>query len=201
MTDAPLITHSLAEAYLYFQATPCPTCGKGPLQGSDPQSLRTRGEDVLVTIDATCRSCRGTAKTTFQVPETRMSDEEEADVINNTEEASRILDVAQWITLSFVINESAARETDRVRARQLGLGASQCLEEALKFYDDADNDLPPPEALFHDSSRRRLRDHPEEFSKRRLINRRAKLPRMSAVRPHPSPVKSRPELRWWRSQP
>jgi hypothetical protein len=94
-----------------------------------------------------------------------------------------------------MIIEAATRETDKTQARHLGIEAAQCLEEALKFYDDVGNDLPPPEAFFTEVSRERFRDAPEQFSKRRLIGLRAKLPSMRVMR---RSITSRGKRRWWR---
>jgi hypothetical protein len=117
----------------------------------------------------------------------------QAAVVNPTDEPSRILDVGQWIVLFRMITERAAREIDKIQARHLGIEAAQCLEEALKFYDDVDNDLPPQEALFTEASRTRFRKAPEQFSRRRLIDLRAKLPSGSAMRASLSAKKKR----WW----
>ncbi len=200
MPDEPLIAHSLAEAYLYLMATPCALCGHGPLTGSDAQPLGdTTERDAMGRpwrITATCGACRSVTTVAFLLPDDSERDEEgETATINATEEPSRILDVGQWIVLFRMIIEVASRETDKTQARHLGIEAAQCLEEALKFYDDLDNDLPPPEALFADVSRERFRDAPEQFSKRRLIDLRAKLPSMTTMRKSLADQKKK---HWWR---
>jgi hypothetical protein len=116
-------------------------------------------------------------------------------VVNPTDEPSRILDVGQWILLFRMSLEAADKEVDKVLARRLGIEAAQCLEEALKFYDEVDNDLPPPEAFFDEASRERFRDAPEQFSRRRLIELRSKLPSPSTIRSRPSAGKKKS---WWR---
>jgi hypothetical protein len=94
-----------------------------------------------------------------------------------------------------MITEAAGKTADKAQARHLGLEAAQCLEEALKFYDDVDNDLPSTEALFTEASRQRFRDHPEQFSRRRLIELRSKLPSAATMR---SRLTSPGKKRWWR---
>jgi hypothetical protein len=133
---------------------------------------------------------------TFQLSE-RPSDEDGqlAATISSVEEPSRILDVGQWIMLFRMITEAAGKKTDKARTRHLGLEAAQCLEEALKFYDDLDNDLPPPEAFFTEASRERFKTHPEQFSRRRLVELRSKLPNLSVMRSCLSRAVKKP---WWR---
>lgn len=199
MPDGPLIAHSLAEAYLYLMATPCPSCGRGPLQGSDaraPDEKHT--QRIRLAIDVRCNACGQSSPLTFDLPlglGTTKDRESGPAVVNPTEEPSQIIDVAQWLTLFRMITEAASREANKVEARMLGLEAAQCLEEALRFYEDQDNDLPPREAFFHDSSRKRLADHPEQFSRRRLVELRAKLPTISVMR---DALSDRKKRSWWR---
>jgi hypothetical protein len=195
MPEEPLAAHSLAEAYLYLMATPCPSCGRGPLRGGDAQSVDAMDEGATLVIPTTCSACQIAAPIKFHLAQKPSTETETASLISATEEPSRILDVGQWITLFRVIAETAGRETDKVQARHLGLEAAQCLEEALKFYDDLDNDLPPPEAFFTDASRERFKEHPEQFSRRRLIELRSRLPSTSMMRSRLSEHKRRP---WWR---
>lgn len=199
MSDAPLVAHSLAEAYLYLMATPCSSCAKGPLNGSEARSVQGLSEPMVVAITATCGACRNVTELTFQLPHGLGIDESVGPpLVNPTDEPSRIIDVARWITLFRVITEAAGKESDKMEARRLGLEAAQCLEEALKFYDDRDNALPPPEAFFHETSRRRFHDNPEHFAKQRLINLRAKLPSTSVMISSLSSGGKARKKRWWR---
>ncbi len=202
--EDPLIAHSLAEAYLYLMATPCASCGGGPLKGGDATSLGAGAANGVPPqthqwrIEATCNACRTAVTSTFQVPGSReptSAGPAQTTVVNSTDEPSRIVDVGQWIVLFRLITEAASKETDKVQARHLGLEAAQCLEEALKFYDEPDNDLPPPEAFFTVASRERCRRAPEQFARRRLVELRAKLPTISYMRARLSGEKKRP---WWR---
>ena len=136
MPEGALVAHSLAEAYLYLMATPCASCDKGPLSGSEARPVAGPGEAMIVSITATCRACGTVHELSFELPEGTGTDESGAPpTVNPTEEPSRIIDVARWITLFRVITEAAGRESDKSEARRLGLEAAQCLEEALKFYD------------------------------------------------------------------
>jgi len=176
MSDAPLIAHSLAEVYLYLLATPCATCGRGPLRGGEAERCADPAGGVTVGVAATCGSCRSVTRWKFQLsglPQAVPADQ--APVVNSTNEPSRMLDVAQWLTLFRMMTETAGKELNKPAARRLSLEAAQCLDEALKFYE-ADNDLPPKDSFFHDGSRERFRDHPEQFSRQRLLHLRSKLP-------------------------
>jgi hypothetical protein len=204
MQDELLPANSLAEAYLYLMATACASCGRGPLQGSDatiakptPRTTATGAPYTrTAVIEARCAACRAATTLTFQIPERTQEDDEGAPaIVNPTNEPSRILDVGQWIMLFRVITEAAGKEKDKVQARHLGIEAAQCLEEALKFYDEPGNDLPPHEAVFTEPTRRRLKEAPQHFSRRRLIELRAKLPTMSAMRAALTKRRKRP---WWR---
>ena len=200
MPDEPLAAHTLAEAYLYLMATPCPSCGRGPLRGSDamPIDEPSRDPDLVVCIKATCGGCETTTSRLFRLDQRPGSDRRGGSaVVNPTDEPSRLLDVGQWIMLFRMIVEAASRETDKIQARHFGIEAAQCLEEALKFYDEVGNDLPPPEALFTDASRERFREHPEQYSKQRLLELRSRLPTLSAMRSSLSPRRDKGKP-WWR---
>lgn len=97
--------------------------------------------------------------------------------LNTSDEPSRLIDVGQWVTLFRLLMEDADADTDKVRSRNSRIQAGQCLTEALKFYDEPENELPPPEAFFSEESRRRFADAPQTFSRSRLIELIARLPR------------------------
>jgi hypothetical protein len=118
-----------------------------------------------------------------------------ANVINPTDAPSSLLDVGQWLSLHSMMVALADRSHDRTEVRLLLLDARACLEEALKFYSDAGNDLPPDEALFAPSSRARRRAHPEQFSRRRLLALASRLPRPTSADVRRSEF---PESMWWR---
>jgi hypothetical protein len=176
MNAEPLHAHSVAEVSFYLMATPCSGCSQGPLEADLPAHVARDGAAVQ-EVAATCRACEQQQIIRFTVTagDEAGQGDDSYPLINPTSEPSEILDVAQWIMLFRVIVEAASKETDKVEARRLGFEAAQCLEEALKFYGD-DNDLPPATALFRETSRARLRENPDQFSKQRLRDMRAKLP-------------------------
>jgi len=204
MSNELLTANSLAEAYLYLMATPCEVCGKGPLEGEDAKridaSSNTLDEVALkVRIDIRCAACGADSHITFRLPHGTCVDEQTSlPCVNPTPDPSTIIDVAQWVTLFRVIATQASKTDDKMEARCLGLEAAQCLEEAIKFYED-DNDLPPPSALFYEATRQRLADHPEEFSRRRLLDLRSKWPSMSVIRAKTATAESTTKRKhWWK---
>lgn len=190
-----MIAHSLSEAYFYLMATSCTRCGQGPLRGADAKSSQVGDGRAGVSIAFTCRACGAAGGNLFQLPAGHAASvAEQYPKVNPTDEPSRILDVAQWLTLFRMITQAASTESDKVAARQLGLEAAQCLEEALKFYDDSESDLPPRHAFFHEASRSRYQLEPQQFSRRRLLDLRSKLPTTATMRSALSMPKKR---RWW----
>ncbi|MFQ5414041.1 MAG: hypothetical protein ACE5E6_06240 [Phycisphaerae bacterium] len=200
-----LPANSLAEAHLYLMVTPCDACGDGPLVGGDAVSLDatcvapTNDPNTVsaVRITTSCKACGASGSLTCTMPHGRGTDPAGGPAtINPTDHPSRIIDVAQWLTLFRTIVEAAHRETDKVRARELGIEAARCLDEALKFYDDPDSELPPDDALFHEPSRRAYRTSPQHFARKRLLDLRSKLPSIAAMNAkRHTPTPKRP---WWR---
>lgn len=198
MCDRPLAAHSLAEVYLYLMVTPCRECGRGPLRGGDARAVRQDWGLGLV-VDVACGTCQAQTRPMFEVPPDQLAAAKKLPpdavaTVNPTDQPSQIIDVAGWVTLFKVIVERAAKTGDKVEARKLGYEAAQCLEEALKFYDD-DNDLPPDSAFFSEASRRRYRDHPDKLARSRLINLRAKLPTLDAMEKQLAHTRKK---RWWK---
>lgn len=99
--------------------------------------------------------------------------------INPTDDHSQIIDVGQWMTLARMFMEQAKAAECPSQARTLNLQAAECLEEALKFYEDLENDLPSGDAFFTEASRCRFRDFPQQFSRSRLVSLRRKLPNLT----------------------
>jgi len=201
--DAPLLAHSVAEVGLYLMLQPCHHCGQGPVraQGTTPPIASPREDHAggaSISIVGICDACSQTTQRTFRLSSTAIpTDRSDArspgvvptsgtpallsDAINPTTEPSPILDVADWLTLAKMLTESAARESDRAKSRQLRIEAGLCLDEALKFYDDDENDLPPASAFFNDASRARLRSTPQQFSRQCILAMRLPLPRTAQV--------------------
>lgn len=196
MGEGVLQAHSLAEAFFYLAVNACPECKTGVREAGEG----TRLEDVdgvpRVEIESACRSCGAVARTRFLLSDDEsLTNVQATPVINKSEERSCLIDVAQWLTLFRVTAASAGQAPNKQSARLNGVEAALCLEEALKFYDDADNDLPPTDAFFSDESRQRFRDHPEQFSRQRLIELRAKLPALDVMQ---RSAQCRPRRPWWR---
>lgn len=197
--DSPLFAHSLAEAYLYLMATPCAACGRGPLSGTAPRPVHRDGRRLHLMMAVSCGGCEARSAITFDLPaDAAESTAGDAPLINPTSEPSQIIDVGQWLTLFRSIAEAAGRTRDKKEARRLGIEAAGCLEEALKFYDDDENDLPPPGALFHATSKARFREHPEQFSRRRIIQLRSKLPTIARMREQSDRLDRTSRRRWWK---
>ena len=197
MAGERLVAHSLAETYLYLMVTPCADCSKGPLNGSDAVTATGESSAFRVEIDVTCGQCDWQSRFSFRLPHgTGVEQGKGLPTLNPTDDPSGIIDAGQWLTLFRVITAKAAETSDKADARLLGLEAAQCLEEALKFYEQ-DNDLPPPGSCFVESSRRRLADHPQEFSRQRLLDLRAKLPNLSLMRARARQDARPAKRRWW----
>lgn len=202
MPPESLSAHGLAEVFLYLMVTPCLKCGDGPLEGGEGRRKAVAGATLTIEVPIACRKCGHAFALQFRLPEGAGVDKATglAD-FNPTEEPSNLIDLAQWLTLFHMIAAQASEAADKADGRRLGLEAAQCLEEALKFYHD-DNDLPPRSAFFADGSRKRLDEHPEEFSRRRILNLRAKLPTkakmVQSLLPPNRLTAKRPAKRWWR---
>jgi hypothetical protein len=198
MANRTLPAHSLAEAYLYFLVQPCHSCGKGPVRGGKNEIIgRESGESATIRVQASCGACGAETAEVFQITQGGfVTGEGESALVNAGPEPSRIIDVAQWLTLFRMILEAAERESDKVQARHLGIEAAQCLEEALRFYTDEESDLPPEEAFFGEASRSRFRAHPEQFSKKWLLEMRSRLPNDAAMRASLTRREKRLR-RWW----
>lgn len=185
----PVRVHSVAEAYLYLQVSPCDGCGRGPVvtQGD----LTRRGQRAgAYELPARCHAC-GTIKTLeFLVvpPPTRES--AASNTINSTGERSSAIDLLGWLTLFRSILEASEKAADKATARAMAWEAAQCLDEALKFYD-ADNEMPRADAFFSDASRQRYREHPQHFARSKWMERRLKLPN-ATVR-----TTAAPHRKWW----
>ncbi|NOS99087.1 MAG: hypothetical protein HOP29_00480 [Phycisphaerales bacterium] len=193
--DHPLHAHSLAEIHLYFMATRCPDCGHGPLR-----SLPDQPAPPINPFDVTaeCAACRHRHTLRFSVPHRESRDEASHlyAVVNPTDEPSRILDVGQWIVLFRVVLEAAEKEPRKIEARRLGYEAAQCLEEAIKFYGDGD--VPPASAVFTDATRAHLREQPDQYSRKRLIDMRAKLPTLATLQKRFGQSSNAGKRPWWR---
>jgi hypothetical protein len=174
--ETALEASTFGEARCYLMVTPCPACGKGPWQYDPPPSPQA-GE--VVTIDATCGQCGAAKRFAFRVERYTQPWGAQQESINPTNEPSRIVDLAGWMGLFYLLLESAAAEPSPPASRRLSYRAALCLREALKFYGD--DELPPPSAFFTDRGQDAFRQHPHKFARQRLIDMRARLPAISAM--------------------
>jgi len=183
MPTEPLIAKSLAEAFFYLLVTPCRICSAGPLRADMARGVEQNQGHWQITIPSLCKECGEEAEHVFRLDEKPESlSPADSPTINATSDPSRLIDVGQWIVLFRMITEAASGEKDKQQARQLGIEAAMCLEEALKFYKDEESDLPTDDAFFVESSRDHYRKNPEHFSRQRLLALRAKLPTIAHMR-------------------
>jgi hypothetical protein len=176
--DESLPARSLAEVYLYLMVTPCAACEEGALRAGDAKTRREAGR-LRVEVAVECGTCGRRGTQHFELPAEAVSTMRQ-NRIGPDASLSRIIDVAQWLTLFRMIVAAADRQTNKTEARRLGYEAAQCLDEALKFYT-ADHDLPPDTAFFSEQSRSHRREHPEFFARPRLLELRAKLPALHVM--------------------
>ncbi len=198
MSDAGLvlIPHSLTEARLYLKTQTCESCGQGLLDISPETPAYDAGSHNLAVAVA-CRECGRQASVAFRVNQIErrgpvlsmlgelrdISHQPAAQVINPTRHPSRMIDVTGWVMLYTMLIEDARTESlkstsmeKRAAVRRMRVEAAQCLDEALKFFDE-DNDLPPREAFFAEKSYRRFLERPELYTRQRLIEMRSQSPR------------------------
>ena len=164
------------EARFYMMVTPCTACGKGP------RGLASAQQPVAgaLSVATQCRACERTEEFAFEIEHDTPLSGSESETINPTDKPSVIIDLAQWLSLFFLLVERANAEEDGVVSRQASFQAALCLAEAIKFYRDGE-DLPEESAFFSDASRAVFREHPQKFSRRRLGDLQAKLPDMKTM--------------------
>ena len=156
--------------------TPCPQCGKGPWVVRSAQ----QPGDRAFTVEAHCRECNDEKTFAFDIEHDTPLSGSESETINPASGPSEIVDLAQWLSLFYLLLERAATENDRVVSRQASYQAALCLAEALKFYGDED-ELPAEGAFFSAASREVFRGHPKDFARQRLVDLRSKLPAMNVM--------------------
>jgi hypothetical protein len=197
MSSDALAAHSHVEACLYFSVIRCDACRSGALT---PTFESSQYADGAWRVFAHCTNCGAAEAYSFRVPAPpARHDPLSSDApINATPEPSEIIDPVQWVTLAKLMSESAADTPDAGERRWRKIRAAQCLDEALKFYDD-DNELPPAEALRTDDSRSAVRDHPQRYARSRLLDQRGALP-VDGVANRVTQADSaiHPRKPWWR---
>lgn len=194
--DAPLEAHSFNEIRYFLMACPCPRCGRGPME-IEEGFLPDPAQNPM-PVPVRCKACR--QGRLFQVRCEFAPDDADPLAINPGQSPSRIIDLAQWLSLFYLLVESASAEPSRPAVRQMGYQAALCLSEALKFYGD--NEVPPAGAFFGESSRQAFREHPENYARQKLRDMQSKLPAMDTMarRLHRDTQGNRPRQGWrfWR---
>ena len=187
----------MAEAQWFLLVRRCMSCGKGPLRMTRHRTAR-EGERIVDRMETACGACGEANPLVFDVSGAHDLQVEGSDVvvrINETDEPSRVIDVAGWLALFAATADAAGREADKSESRRLGFEAAQCLEEALRFYE-TDNDLPPEWSFFTEESRARARQHPQQYNRQRLLELRGKLPSLAVMEDRITRQPAR--KRWWR---
>jgi len=187
--DEPLPAKTSNEVRYYLMVTPCDKCGKGPWivesnTGGDPR-----------VVEARCGKCDTVRSFSFVCTEDPADEAADPESVNPGDEPSRIIDLGQWLSLFYLLVESAAAETSRTEARRAGYRAALCLAEALKFYGD--DELPPETAFFSPTSREAFREHAEKFARQRLRDMQAKLPSLPKMAQRIARDREAPRYRWW----
>jgi len=179
--QSPLLAHSYMEIHLFLQLAMCEQCHVGQLKPLSPNLLPPTTPDSTIIVATTCSQCQQSRELSFGIPKNALpSKPEDLTHINQTSEPSRLIDLAQWLTLDQMLCDAFLSESDAKLARRTGIKASLCLGEALKFFDDPNNDLPPTEAFFLESSHARFKKNPQLYSRQRILALRAKRPMATA---------------------
>lgn len=176
MTQAPLIAHTVNEVRFYMMVCPCAHCRKGPWVAAE---FGQPDEHRRMTLKARCKNCSTEATFEFAVQHSTYRLGSQSETINPTDKPSQLVDLAQWLSLFYMLVESAAAKDQPEISRRASYQAALCLAEALKFYGD--DELPPPSAFFSDDSRRAFEQHPEKFARQRLRDMQAKLPALPSM--------------------
>ncbi len=171
------MAHSYMEIHLFFQVTVCESCTSGPLEPQFPDNQPRKEMDTVIAVPTTCSQCQHQRIFSFDIPKKATPVSPDALThINLSSAASTMIDLAQWLTLDQILYEASKNESEAKLARHKALKASFCLEEALKFFDDPDNDLPPAESFFTETSRSRFLQTPHLFARQRILALHAQRP-------------------------
>lgn len=173
MNDRPLEAHSPQEALLYVMICPCAVCGRSTVS---PEAPSTSTVGNLLRIIGVCGNCGSSHEYRFAECGGDVSDDPLAQnsPINPTENPSLIIDVVQWVSLYAYFADAASRTPDPQESRWRMIRAGECLDEALRFYDDGQ--LPDESVAFAIGSRELLRKHPSRYRRDHLAGLRQKCP-------------------------
>ncbi len=196
-----LPAYSIVERHFYLMVLQCESCGKGPFEFVSKE----RGPDEKVDIwYVRCKNCNQGKRLLFDRTSLLIEKEEftkdELLAVNPSKSPSRLIDVGQWLAIFYAIISAASQEGDRKEVQRLGYEATLALEEAIKFYQ-SDNDLPPENSIWTESSQKRFREHPEMFERHRILAMRDKLPTLKVIKNSieaGGKEKSQRKERWWK---
>ena len=175
MADA-LPASTLNEVKYYLMVRPCGGCGKGSWELDESAQIVGDGEGAIdeLRTGATCKACGHRETFAFAIDHQLPPEGPAADLINPGDAPSRLIDLAQWLSLFYLLLEKATSQSLPAETRRLSYQASLCLAEALKFYTD--NELPPESAFFGEATLESFRRHPEKFARQRLRDMQSRLP-------------------------
>jgi hypothetical protein len=187
---------SLNEIRYCLMVTPCPACGRGPLELEPLESPLPAGGG-RVRIRSACAHCLHKCTQEFFCVEG--AGEVPGEQINPTDEPSRLVDLGQWLGLFHLLLESAVAGESRASVRREGFRAALCLAEALKFYPaEDDSELPEESAFFSEASLKAFREHPGNFARQRLRDMLDKLPSLHRMQQRVQRDDKAVRRRWWR---
>ena len=197
MSSETPVAHSIVEAYLCLLVRLCPVCRHGAREVDPPESADEVGR---IRIRATCTNCGAANVGEFVAPGSvsPVDPISSSMPINPTPARSSLIDVGQWLTLSGLMLSAAEQTPDAQEGRWCKVRAAQCLDEALKFFAEG-NEVPPKGAFFAEASQRAFRDHPQKFTRGRIIDLKAELPTLESFS-HSSraPRATHGKRTWWK---
>jgi hypothetical protein len=168
-SDNPLPARTAAEVRCFLRVACCRTCG-GPLEAAADGVGSPRPDETL-SVAVRCKRCNASRTLRFIIDPGL---DAAGEVINPTDEPSRIIDLSQWLGLYQTFTEAAGAAPDPAEAHRLAERAYRCLAEALKFYGE--DDLPPETAFFSEDSAVAFRRNPVTFARQHLRDMQARLP-------------------------
>ena len=194
----PLQAKTFNEVRYYLMVTSCRSCGRGPLKLDTARQRPEPGQPPgAMTVEGHCGHCGERFSVQFSCQYDLPLSGPEADCINPSGEPSAIVDLSQWISLFYLLLETAASEQSKPATRRAGFMAALCLAEALKFYE-GDDELPPAAAFFSEATAEIFRQHPERFARQKLLDMRAKLPGLHTMAVNVARDRRGGRRKWWR---
>ncbi len=187
-----LPAHSHAEACVYVMLQTCGACDSG-IQEVAGEELEEEHIDNIIRLNCACPECGEKTAYRFRI-DSRWAAARELPLINPTEEPSKLIDVAQWLTLYHTVLARSREASDRTASRREAFQAALCIAEALKFYEP-DNDLPPASAFFSDQAREQARAHPAFFARDKLLSLQSGLPDLRATQ---AVTNAKSARKWWK---